>query len=116
MEDIGQKHHLTLAQVAVVYCLSKGVIPVCGCRKPEQIDDLWQDTKVCFDESEIARLEAAADQSHVTILKSDIFRFAVKDPQKDKHCLRMIARTALLGLSTILLLRMLSEKTKYEEK
>ena len=78
MYIIGRRHGLTPAQVAVSFCSSKGIVPVCGCRKPYQIADLDEAVKVTLSEGEIKVLEQAADSTGVKILGADMFRFAVK--------------------------------------
>ena len=75
---IGKRHGLTAAQVAVAFCSSKGIIPICGCRKPYQVSDLAAAVNVTLSDREIAVLEASADSTGVRILGADMFRFAVK--------------------------------------
>lgn len=101
MREIGDVHHLEMAQVAVTYCISKGVIPVCGCRKPYQVQQLAEDVEATLDEAEIRRLEEAADETGVKILKSDIFRFAVQKEEKSDR--RKIAAFVLaaFGIGTM---------------
>lgn len=69
---------LTVAQVAIAYCVAKGVLPICGCRKPYQIEQLAQAASTELTVQEVERLERVADRVGVSILKSDIFRFAVR--------------------------------------
>ena len=78
MEKVGDDHGITIPQVAMAFCASKGIVPVCGCRKPYQVDQLLDAVSVCLSDSEIKSLENEADKLNVKILGADMFRFAVK--------------------------------------
>jgi len=78
MEKVGEAHEITIPQVAMAFCASKGIVPVCGCRKPYQVDQLLDAVSVCLSDSEIKSLENEADKLNVKILGADMFRFAVK--------------------------------------
>lgn len=78
MERVGEAHGITIPQVAMAFCSSKGIVPVCGCRKPYQVDQLLDAVSVCLSDSEIKSLENEADKLNVKILGADMFRFAVK--------------------------------------
>jgi aryl-alcohol dehydrogenase-like predicted oxidoreductase len=78
MNIIGKKYNISTAQTAVVYCLTKGIVPLCGCRKPYQIDQLTQNVSIRFTPEEITALETAADKCGITIMKADMFRFMSK--------------------------------------
>ncbi len=78
MQEIGKAHRLKIPQVAMCYVASKGIVPICGCRKPYQVKDLAKAVNVTLSEEEIVRLEKAADGTGVRILGADMFRFAVK--------------------------------------
>ena len=78
MQEIGRPHGLKIPQVAMSYVSSKGIVPICGCRKPYQVKDLADAVKVTLNAEEIERLEKAADVTGVKILGADMFRFAVK--------------------------------------
>lgn len=97
MREVAKAHSLSVAQVAVAYCISKGVVPVCGCRKPYQVVQLAQDAEIILREEEVQRLESQADQASVTLLKSDMFRFAVRE-QKPADCEVSFALKAILGV------------------
>lgn len=85
MEDIGIRHNLTVPQVAMSFCSNKGIVPVCGCRKPYQVEQLIAAVKVKLDSEEIRQLENEADRLNVKILGADIFRFAVKKQKRGKN-------------------------------
>lgn len=78
MEKVGEAHGITIPQVAMAFCSSKGIVPVCGCRKPYQVDQLQDAVSVTLSDSEIKSLENEADKLNVKILGADMFRFAVK--------------------------------------
>ncbi|MBR1384139.1 MAG: aldo/keto reductase [Ruminococcus sp.] len=80
MYIIGRHHGITAAQVAMAFCSSKGIVPICGCRKPYQITDLDSAVDVRLTDREIKVLEQTADSTGVKILGADMFRFAVKKP------------------------------------
>ena len=75
---IGQAHGMTIAQIAMSYVASKGIIPICGCRKPYQITQLEQAAETILSVSEIRRLEHITNLIDVKILHTDLFRFAVR--------------------------------------
>ncbi|SDA26007.1 Predicted oxidoreductase [Ruminococcus sp. YE71] len=77
MHIIGRRHGISPAQVAMAFCSSKGIVPICGCRKPYQADELDKAVKVQLTEKEISVLEQTADSTGVKILGADMFRFAV---------------------------------------
>ena len=62
----------------MAFCASKGIVPVCGCRKPYQVDQLQDAVSVTLSDSEIKSLENEADKLNVKIIGADMFRFAVK--------------------------------------
>jgi len=64
----------------MAYCTAKGVIPMCGCRKPEQVKDLAEAVQVKLTDEEIRRLETVADEAKVKIMGPDLFRpFVLKE-------------------------------------
>ena len=78
MNKIGKKHGLKIPQVAVTFCTAKGIVPICGCRKPYQVDDLFAAANTKLTDEEVKLLENEADKLNVKILGADMFRFAVK--------------------------------------
>ena len=60
------------------FVASKGIIPICGCRKPYQVEQLSKAANVKLSPNEIESLEMIADQCRAKVLGADIFRFAVK--------------------------------------
>ena len=77
MQEIGQNHHLTIAQVAIAYVTNKGIIPVCGCRKPYQVRQLGEAVQTVLTAQEMLDLETLAAKTNVRVLGADMFRFAV---------------------------------------
>ena len=78
MRKIGRRHGLNIPQVAEAFCSSKGIVPICGCRRPYQAEELAAAVSVTLSAEEIAQLETAADRTRVKILGADLFRFAVR--------------------------------------
>lgn len=78
LEQTGKIYNLTAQQTAIAFCASKGIVPLCGCRKPYQVKQLFDALKVKLSEAEIKELEAAADNTGVKIMGADMFRFMVK--------------------------------------
>lgn len=77
MIAVAERHHISVPQVAEAYCACKGVVPICGCRKPKQVAELAEAVRIKLTAEEIRRLEEAADQSGAKVLGHDLFRFAV---------------------------------------
>ena len=79
MHRVGKRHDITIPQVAMAFCSSKGIVPICGCRKPYQVEDLCVAANTTLSSKEIKLLEEESDRLNVKILGADIFRFAVKN-------------------------------------
>ena len=78
MTEVGQRHDLTIPQVAISFVVNKGIVPICGCRKPYQVEQLGTAADTKFSEAEINALEASSDELNVKVLGPDLFRFAVR--------------------------------------
>ena len=78
MIQISERHAITVPQVAIAFCANKGIVPLCGCRKPKQVAELAEAVKVVLTADEIKQLEAAADKSQAKIMGPDLFRRFVK--------------------------------------
>lgn len=74
MIKVAERHDIKVPQVAMAFCANKGVVPMCGCRKPEQVAELAEASRVILTSGEIKRLEEAADRANVKIMGADIFR------------------------------------------
>ena len=80
MIKVAERHDIKVPQVAMAFCANKGVVPMCGCRKPEQVAELAEASRVILTSGEIKRLEEAADRADVKIMGADIFRpFVLKE-------------------------------------
>jgi aryl-alcohol dehydrogenase-like predicted oxidoreductase len=77
MIAVSKRHNISVPQVAEAYCVNKGIVPICGCRKPKQVRELAEAVNVKLTPGEIRKLEEAADQSGAKVLGHDLFRFAV---------------------------------------
>jgi aryl-alcohol dehydrogenase-like predicted oxidoreductase len=84
MIKIAERHDIKVPQVATAFCSTKGVVPMVGCRKPEQVRDLAQAAEVRLTDKEIERLEEAADRADVKIMGADVFRAFVLKEKKSK--------------------------------
>ena len=82
MIKVAERHDIKVPQVAIAFCATKGIVPMCGCRKPEQVIDLAEAVKVRLTPGEIRRLEEAADAANVNIMGADIFRAFVLKSKK----------------------------------
>ncbi|MCR4655559.1 MAG: aldo/keto reductase [Lachnospiraceae bacterium] len=83
MIEVAEQRGLKVPQVAMAFCSSKGVVPMVGCRKPEQVKDLSQAISIRLTGEEIECLEEAADNAAVKIMGADIFRpFVFKEKSK----------------------------------
>ncbi len=78
MIKVAERHEIKVPQVAISFCATKGVIPMCGCRKPYQVTDLAEAVKVRLTPGEMKRLEEVADEANVNIMGADIFRAFVR--------------------------------------
>ena len=77
MIAVAKRHHITVPLVAEAYCVNKGIVPICGCRKPKQVRELAEAVNVKLTSGEVRKLEEAAEQSGAKVLGHDLFRFAV---------------------------------------
>ncbi|MCR5168119.1 MAG: aldo/keto reductase [Oscillospiraceae bacterium] len=77
MIAVAKRHDITVPQVAEAYCANKGIVPICGCRKPKQVTELAEAVNVKLSSGEIRRLEEAADRSGAKVLGADMFRIFV---------------------------------------
>lgn len=77
MIAVAKRHGLTVPQVAEAYCVNKGIVPICGCRKPKQVAELAEAVSAKLTAEEMRCLEEAAAMSGAKVLGHDLFRFAV---------------------------------------
>jgi versiconal hemiacetal acetate reductase len=57
VEEVAKKIGKSMAQVAVAWCLSKGVSPIMGLNKPERMDEAVEAVKVKLSEEDVKYLE-----------------------------------------------------------
>ena len=60
LRAVGEARDKTVAQVSLNYCISKGVVPIPGCRNGQQAEDNARALGWQLEGAEIERLEAAA--------------------------------------------------------
>ena len=65
MREIGEAHHVSLAQVAIAWAIAKRTLPIIGVTKPEQVDSAAKAALVELSTEEIGRIENAAAQTGV---------------------------------------------------
>ncbi len=82
MIKVAERHDIKVPQVAMAFCAAKGVVPMCGCRKPEQVSELAEAVHVVLTSGEIKRLEETADKANVKVMGADIFRPFVRKSKK----------------------------------
>lgn len=69
MNEVASKHNISIAQVAIAYCSAKGVVPICGCRKPYQVEQLYEAVNTELTDMEMQILEEEAGRVDVKIFK-----------------------------------------------
>lgn len=82
MIGIADRYHISVPQVAMAFCSTKGIVPICGCRKPKQIEELAAASRITLTADEISLLEETADKANAKIMGADIFRPFVKKARK----------------------------------
>ena len=78
IEKVVERHDMTIAQVAISFVANKGIVPICGCRKPYQVEQLGTAANIQLSEAEMKKLEEVADELNVKVMGPDMFRFAVR--------------------------------------
>ena len=69
MEEVAKSHNITIPQVAISFCSTKGVVPICGCRKPYQVEQLYGAVNIVLSDREVKLLEEESDMANVKIFK-----------------------------------------------
>ena len=82
MIAVAKRHDVTVPQVAEAYCANKGIVPICGCRKPNQVSELADAVNIKLTSGEMRKLEEAADKSGAKVLGADIFRMFVRKKRR----------------------------------
>ncbi|MDO4903635.1 MAG: aldo/keto reductase [Limosilactobacillus sp.] len=70
LREVGESHDLSVAQTAMSWAVSKGVLPIIGVTKIHQVQDAAQVSSVQLSDEEIQRLEQVADQAGVNTIGS----------------------------------------------
>lgn len=70
LKSIGQKHDLSIAQTAMSWAVTKGVLPIIGVTKLAQVADAAQVATSTLTEAEVHQLEQVADQAGVNTIGS----------------------------------------------
>lgn len=61
METVGNDHGINLAQVAIAYCRTRGVVPMVGCRRPAHVREAADAARVGLTHTEVELLEQTAE-------------------------------------------------------
>ncbi|MED4205826.1 aldo/keto reductase [Neobacillus mesonae] len=67
MKDIGNKHNVDPAQIAIAWSMAKGTVPIIGVTKPKHIEGAISASNVVLTKQEITDLEAAAEETGIEI-------------------------------------------------
>lgn len=78
MKEVAENHAMTIPQVAISFVANKGIVPICGCRKPYQVEQLGVAANIKLSKAEMIKLEEVADELNIKVLGPDMFRFAVR--------------------------------------
>jgi aryl-alcohol dehydrogenase-like predicted oxidoreductase len=70
LKEVGEKHHLSIAQTAMSWAVTKGALPIIGVTKLSQVDDAAQVAASTLTEAEVHQLEQIADQTGVNTIGS----------------------------------------------
>lgn len=65
MEEVAKSHNITIPQVAISFCSTKGVVPICGCRRPYQVEQLYEAVNIVLTDREVKLLEEKSDMANV---------------------------------------------------
>lgn len=83
LEDAGLKLYGVQNHYSIISRVNKGIVPVCGCRKPKQVKELAEATNVVLTKKEIKILELSADKANARIMGPDLFRPFVKKEKRN---------------------------------
>ena len=81
MKQIGEKYGLSISQVAIAYYESKGVVPMCGCRRAKRVKELAEASQIQLTGQELIQINQTVEKYKIKNLGSDVFRFAVRKRQ-----------------------------------
>lgn len=65
MQKIGGKHHVSVAQIAIAWAITKGTTPIIGVTKVEQVQDAAKAVQIELSADEMYMIEIAAAQTGV---------------------------------------------------
>lgn len=70
LKEVGTRHNLSVAQTAMSWAVSKGVLPIIGVTKTKQVDDAAQVAGTKLTDTEVKQLEKVADAAGVNTIGS----------------------------------------------
>lgn len=65
LSEIGEKHNVSPAQVAMAWAIAKGTVPIIGVTQPEQVSDAVGAANLVLNADEVSKLEELANSSGV---------------------------------------------------
>ena len=69
MNEIGEAHNLSPAQVGTAWAIAKGTLPIIGVTKIRHVEDAAKAAKAKLTTEEIKRLENLADRANVSTVR-----------------------------------------------
>lgn len=69
LKGIGDKHHVSVAQVATAWAIQKGTLPIVGVTKVYHVEDAAGAVSVALTEEEIALMESTADNLGLSTIR-----------------------------------------------
>ncbi|MGI1818680.1 aldo/keto reductase [Lactobacillus johnsonii] len=70
LKEIGETHDLTIAQTAMSWAVTKGVLPIIGVTSAKHVDDAAKVVATTLTASEMKKLETVADKTGVNTIGS----------------------------------------------
>lgn len=67
LKAIGKKYHMSAAQIAEAHAVTKGLVPIVGARRSEQVEELAKAVTLTLSESEMCEIEKAAKSVNVEV-------------------------------------------------
>lgn len=67
LKSVGEKHGLSIAEIAIIWAISKNTVPIIGITKPYQAEALAKIHNTILMEEDIARLELASTKTGVEV-------------------------------------------------
>lgn len=69
LRAVGERHHVSPAQVATAWAIAKGTLPIIGVTKVKQVEEAAVAAQIALNNEEVARLEKLGDEAGVDTLR-----------------------------------------------